>query len=210
MRANIPTWFRGISLFALLGVSVRLVAQEAHQVAQPQHYTVTDLGTLGGPYSEAFYMNDKAAVGGVSSRADGTEHAFLWQKGVMADLGTLGGPNSEAFGGPNLWNELVGQSETADIDPDNENFCGFGTHQICRPFLWQPLPFEQGVMLRLPTLGGHNGQADGVNNRGEVVGTAENATADTSCPMGQSLHQFKPVSWRLGEIRELRTFSGDP
>jgi probable HAF family extracellular repeat protein len=212
MRFRIRTCFLSASLFVLPVVPAPLVAQEAHQqpAAQPQHYTVIDLGTLGGSYSEAFYMNNRAAIGGVSSRVDGTEHAFLWQKGVMADLGTLGGPNSEAFGGPNLSNQLVGQSDTADVDPDNENFCGFGTHQMCRPFLWQPLPSKEGVMFPLATLGGHNGQADGVNNRGEVVGTAENATADTSCPIGQSLHQFKPVVWRQGGIRELRTFSGDP
>jgi probable HAF family extracellular repeat protein len=210
MRSKILTWFLGLSAFAVLAIPIQVVAQEAHQ-QQPQHYTVADLGTLGGAYSEAFYMNNKAAIGGISSRADGTAHAFLWQKGVMTDLGTLGGPNSEAFGGPNLWNQLVGQSDTADKDPNNEDFCGFGTHDICRPFLWQPLPFEHGgAILPLPTLGGHNGQADGINNIGEAVGTAENATADTSCPIGQSLHQFKPVLWRLGEIRELRTASGDP
>ena len=124
--------------------------------------------------------------------------------------GTLGGPNSIAFGGPNLWNQLVGQSDTAEADPNGEDFCGFRTHDICRPFLWQPLPFQRGVMLPLPTLGGHNGQADGINDLGEVAGTAENATADASCPTGQSLHQFKPVTWWKGEIRELRTFPGDP
>jgi probable HAF family extracellular repeat protein len=198
-------------MFALLALPVRVVAQQGQQRAEhPNHYKVTDLGTLGGPFSEAFYMNNSGAIGGVATLADGTEHAFLWQKGVMADLGTLGGPNSIAFGGPNLWNQLVGQSDTAAQDPNGEDFCGFGTHNICLPFLWQPLPFHKGIMLPLPTLGGHNGQADGINDVGEVVGTAENATADTSCPTGQSLHQFKPVLWRRGEIRELRTFSGDP
>jgi probable HAF family extracellular repeat protein len=212
MRSKILMWFGGVSLFTLLALPIRGGAQEGpqNQAARPRHYKVTDLGTLGGPYSEAFYMNDNAAIGGVSSRADGTEHAFLWHKGVMTDLGTLGGPNSIAFGGPNVWNQLVGQSDTATEDPNDEDFCGFGTHHICRPFLWQPLPFHQGVMLPLPTLGGHNGQADGINDRDEAVGTAENETADTSCPLGQSLHQFKPVIWSLGEIRELRTLSGDP
>ena len=211
MRSKMLTWLGGLSLFTLLAIPIRSGAQEQQQQAgRPHHYKVTDLGTLSGSYSEAFYMNNNGAIGGVSSRADGTEHAFLWKKAVMADLGTLGGANSIAFGGPNLWNQLVGQSDTAAEDPNNEDFCGFGTHHICRPFLWQPLPFERGVMLPLPTLGGHNGQADGINNLGEVVGTAENATTDTSCPIGQTLHQFKPVTWSLGEIRELRTFSGDP
>jgi probable HAF family extracellular repeat protein len=143
-------------------------------------------------------MNNNGAVGGVASRTDGTEHAFLWQK-VMTDLGTLGGPNSVAYGGPNVWNQLAGQSDTATEDPNNEDFCGFGTHHICRPFLWQPRPFQQGVMLPLPTVGGNNGEANGINDLGEVVGTAENATTDTSCPPDQPLREFKPVIWWKGE-----------
>ena len=217
MRLN--TWKTKSFRMACMGVAVATFvgptgAQEKSAklqgMATPAHYTVTDLGTLGGPYSEAFFMNNNGAVGGVASRADGTEHAFVWQNGVMSDLGTLGGPNSIAFGGPNLWNQLAGQSDTGTHDTSGEDFCGFGTHDICRPFLWQPLPFQHGVMVALQTLGGPNGQADGVNDLGEVVGTAENATADTSCPLGMSLHQFKPVIWWLGKIQELRTFSGDP
>jgi probable HAF family extracellular repeat protein len=183
-------------------------AQQKH--AKPAHYKVTDLGTLGGGYSEAFYMNNKGAIGGVASRADGSEHAFLWQDGTMKDLGTLGGPNSIAYGGPNLWNQLVGQSDTATEDPNGEDFCGFGTKHICQPFLWQPLPYQHGVLLALPTLGGHNGEANGINDLEEVVGTAENVTADTSCPLGTSLHQFKPVVWSIGQLRELGNYSGDP
>lgn len=176
----------------------------------PAHYTVTDLGTLGGPYSESFFLNNSGAIGGVASRADGTKHAFLWHQGDMADLGTLGGPNSIAYGGPNLWNQLAGQSDTEAQDPNGEDFCGFGTHHVCRPFLWQPLPFQHSVMLPLPTLGGQNGEANGISDLGEVAGTAENATPDASCPTDQPLREFKPVIWWGGAIRELRTFSGDP
>lgn len=208
MKSTTLMRMAGIALFAIMAMAGKIIAQE--EKPKPAHYTVIDLGTLGGPYSEAFFMNNKAAIGGVASRADGTEHAFLWQDGVMRDLGTLGGPNSIAFGGPNVWDQLVGQSDTAAEDPEGEDFCGFGTHHICLPFLWQSLPFQRSVMHPLPTLGGHNGQADGINDRGEVAGTVENETTDTSCPIGQSLHQFKPVIWRKGEIHELPTFSGDP
>jgi len=176
-------------------------------------YTVTDLGTLGGTFSTN-------APGGINNRglADGSStlpgdtalHAFLWQKGVMTDLGTLGGPNS-GFNflslnglGPSESGQVVGQAETSTPDPNGEDFCGFGTHLICLPFLWQ-----KGVMTPLPTLGGNNGIASGINNRGQVVGTAENTTTDTTCP--SPALQAEPVLWENLQIQQqFPTISGDP
>ena len=124
-------------------------------------------------------------------------------KNKLADLGTLGGSNSIAFG-VNDAGQAVGEAETSASDPNGEDFCGFGTHLIC-------LPFESanGVMNPLPTLGGNNGVAYAINNRGEVAGTAENSTPDPGCPAPQVLH-FKPVVWEKGVIHELPTFDGDP
>jgi probable HAF family extracellular repeat protein len=58
----------------------------------------------------------------------------------------------------------------------------------------------------LPTLGGNNGVAAAINNRGQVAGTAENATRDPTCPF---LH-FEPVIWERDQISmQLPTVSGD-
>jgi len=66
-------------------------------------------------------------------------------------------------------------------------------------------------MTPLPTLGGNNGQALEVNNRGQVVGVAENTTPDPTCVDTPQVLQFKPVIWQKGEIiHELPTFPGDP
>ncbi len=169
-------------------------------------YTVTDLGTLGGTFSFAGGLNNKALVEGASTLLGDTEiHAFLWSKGVMTDLGTLGGPNSLAISAPNESGEAAGFAETSTPDPNGEDGCGSGTHLICLPFLWQ-----NGVMTSLPTLGGNNGHAISVNNRGQVVGAAEITTPDPTCIAPQVLG-FEPVLWENGQVQQqLPTVSGDP
>src|SRR6202008_1929992 len=62
------------------------------------HYTVTDLGTLGGTRSLARAINDAAQVVGYVWWSDNNYHAFLWQNGIMTDLGTFSGTVSEAYG----------------------------------------------------------------------------------------------------------------
>jgi len=67
-------------------------------------------------------------------------------------------------------------------------------------------------MTPLPTLGGNNGFAAGVNSRGQVAGQAEIASPDPTCDplITPQVLQAKPVIWRNGSIRELPTFAGDP
>jgi len=174
----------------------------AGQVSKP-NYRVLDLGTLGGSLSIAFGLNDRGAVEGFSTPSGNASlHAFVWQDGIMTDLGTLGGPNSQSFFGPNERGQAAGVSELSTPDPNGEDFCGFGTHLVCLPFLWR-----SGIMQPLALLGGNNGQANDVNNRGEAAGWAETADADPACPAPQVL-QFRPAVWLRGKVYELPTFSG--
>ena len=198
MKSRTLMWFTTMTLFAALATPVRLAAQ------QPP-YTIIDLGTLGGTFSAGDSINNKDwVVGGATLPGDTALHAFLWRKGLMRDLGTLGGPNSTALFPLNERGEITGFSDTSTPEPLGEDFCGFGTNLICLPFLWQ-----HDVMTPLPTLGGNNGQAFEINNRGQMVGVAENTTPDPTCVSPQVL-QFEPVLWDKGEIHELPTFTGDP
>jgi probable HAF family extracellular repeat protein len=124
------------------------------------------------------------------------------------ELGTLGGKNSSInWNGINDPGEAVGMSETSVPDPNGEDVCGFGTYLICLPFLW-----KDGVMSALPTVGGNNGQASAINNRGEVAGFAENGLVDSTCPTGTTNNRVDlPVLWdNKGNAQALPTVAGDP
>ena len=175
-------------------------------IAEPApRYTVTDLGPVGGPPGLPYAITNNGLVGGAAA-VNTAMHAVLWHKGLKMDIGTpgLGGPNSVAFG-VNERGQVVGEADTSD--PNGEDFCGFNalgfgsSATTCLPFLWQ-----NGVMTQLPTLGGANGVANMINNRGEVVGFAENNTQDPGCPV----FEFKPVVWKNGKIQPLSTYPGDP
>ena len=139
-------------------------------------YTVIDLGGVGNvPPGQQFFISANGLIAGASS-PDGTGmHATVWYKGQSIDLGKagVGRPNSAVFG-VNERGQVVGQADTTI--PNAEDFCGFNVNGFksstaCIPFLWQ-----NGVMQPLPTLGGANGVASLINNRGQVAGWAQ-ATA---------------------------------
>jgi len=178
----------------------------AELYALPPTYTLTDLGTLsGGTFSQASFVASTGLVTGVSTVADGTQHAVVWYNGQIADLTPgVSGPNSEVFG-INERGQAVVQAESPTLDPNGEDFCGYGTHLTCLPFLWQ-----DGAMTPLATLGGKNGTVGQINNRGEVAGVVENATKDKNCVAPQVL-DFEAVVWgpKQGEIRQLPPLPGD-
>ncbi|MFI5113542.1 MAG: hypothetical protein ACHP7J_00255 [Terriglobales bacterium] len=197
-----------VTLFAVLALTVPLAAQEQPQKANKTHYTVQDLGTLGGTLSWAYGINEKGSISGVAFLSGDTAiHSFLWRKGRMTDLGTLGGSNSSPVYKPNERDEVVGLAETSTPDPFHDVLCtglffGLDSGLACAPFLWR-----NGVITSLPnTLGGPDSRANSINNRGQVVGDAENSTPESNCDFP---FQMKPVIWEHGQIAELPTLSGD-
>ena len=201
-----------LSLMVAPATPLQLAAQT--QKPQHPHYTITDLGPSSTPFSQASSVNSIGLVAGVAAVPDGAQHAVLWFRRSFFDIAApgLGGPNSGAAN-VNESGQVVGQAESAHRDPNSENFCGYGTGLTCLPLLWQ-----YGKTSTLPLLGGHNGSAGQINNRGEVVGYVENGIRDPECPTvtrvngtGPQILDFEAVVWgpRQGEIRELRPLPGD-
>lgn len=204
------------SLAGMLAASALYAQSESHHVAT--RYTVTDLGVVGAPPAQPFVIRDNGLISGGVAVTGNTWHAVLWFQGRKIDIAKpgLGGPSNVAFG-VNERGQTVGEAETADSDPNGEDFCGFGSQRVCQPFIWQ-----NGLMTPLPPLKdktggpGRNGVANAINNRGQVAGTAENTERDSTCPalnpaLGQyQQFQFKPVIWENGTTRDLPTVSGDP
>ena len=207
------TLMYGIAISAALALaSLPLVAQVggAHR-----HYRVISLGVpLGGSASSTAAINDQGWIAGTSNlTGDLDQHAVLWIYGFALDLGTLGGPNSSVlWPGVNELGQTVGISDTAHTDPYGESWsCGAflpASHQghTCVGFLWQ-----WGRMTALPTLGGNNGFATGIDNHGQAVGWAENTVHDPTCVAPQVL-QFEAVTYgpQPGQIQELQPYGTDP
>jgi probable HAF family extracellular repeat protein len=200
VKSRTLTCMSAMTLFGALATPVQLTAQ------QEIHYTVTDLGTLGGTFSQAFSLNNHGSVVGFSTlNGDIALHAFFWRDGIMTDLGTLGGSDTLPYSSATNVNdrdEVIGFSETSTPDPLGENFCGDSL--VCLPVVWRA-----GVMTPLGTLGGTNAVGVSINNRSEVIGFAETSAPDPTCVPPQTLH-VEPATWHRTTINELPTFPGDP
>ncbi|HTR97361.1 MAG TPA: hypothetical protein VMH61_05620 [Candidatus Acidoferrales bacterium] len=114
---------------------------------------IIDLGTLGGDASLASGVARGDRAVGWARLPDQNRHAFLWQDGVMNDLGTLGGSwstaNAISDSGLVVGGSLV-PGDTVEV-----------------PFVWT----ASAGMQAIPVPGVSGGEAIGVNDAGDVVGS---------------------------------------
>ena len=200
-----------------LTMLTNVTAQETgaqEKTTKHHRYKVVDLGTFGGPGSFAYQQHTLTRRGAVVGGADtpepnpypdcfnpivGTEcyvqHAFEWRNGLLTDLGTLPGGSSSFPIGINAREWVIGGSENGLIDPV------LGTPEY-DAVLWR-----NGEIKNLGTLGGNGSLAYDVNDNGQVVGFAANATPDP-LSMGGFATQTRPFVWENGVMRDLDTFGG--
>jgi len=204
------------------GLTTRIVVSLVISVLVPaalraQTYQVQTLNGLGGG-AGANSINNRGQILGFANNSSNTvSHAALWKDGsTPIDLGAFGGPNTNstvAFPVKSNSGLIVGISDTNQDNPLGEAFScwpffapGVPTGKICKGFRW-----EKGELTPLPPFsGGYNSYATAANNRGQIVGWAENGVHDSTCNAAFQILQFRAVVWEPnGTMRELPPLPGD-
>lgn len=227
MKSKFLVFLTAITLLAVLAIPIPLAAEDNQDHKHKHHhYKLIDMGTFGGPASNAIpFVNNKGEMAGGSAISvpapastnhfgnggfDGQVpfifHTFVWQDGEVKDLDALS-PADQDFSNPQAINdkgETAGVSENGTIDPN----IGFGE---IRAVIW-----KDDQIRDLGTMGGNESGALSLNNRGQVVGFALNAIPDPfsmfdfpilGSPNGTQTRAFL---WdeRRGAMRDLDTLGG--
>jgi len=177
-----------------------------------EHGRITNLGTLGGPNSIAFAVNNLGLAGGEAetSTSDPNGEDFcgfgthliclpvLWLGGGAYPLPTLGG-NDGNVNRINLWGIAAGVAETASEDP------------ACPPpqkLQFKPVAWEFGRAIALPTEGSDpDGLATGINDYGQVVGGSGICTTFNPNLL-INLQSVHALLWQNGRLVDLGNLGG--
>ncbi|MBX3738252.1 MAG: hypothetical protein KF715_16275 [Candidatus Didemnitutus sp.] len=106
--------FRPTCFFAaLLGLAGSALAQTT-----PAIQSLTALGTLGGPTSRAYAVNDAGQITGYSVDASNHQHAFIYSGGVMTDINPVAATGTSYGNSINNSGTVVGYAQVgATVTP---------------------------------------------------------------------------------------------
>lgn len=166
--------------------AVLLIAAAAStSFAQQQQYTVTNLGTLGGGWSQAWSINNSGEITG-SSTLNSQRHAFLYKNGTLTDLGTLGGPFSDGMSISDA-RLVVGRAEQSQ--------------SRMNAFI-----FSNNQMVNIGTLPNDlDAIAFSINSRGEVAGLSEHNGSDNPFVY---IPAYRGFLYRNGQMQDLSLLFG--
>lgn len=212
-----------LTVLSLVAIQTRVSAQNnRYDHYWHHHYKLIEMGTFGGPASSINFpfsqgtLNNQGLATGWSATAVPTlptssflicggldavvpfiTHTFEWN-GAVRDLGAFP-PSETNCSEPFYMNgkgEIVGASETAEVDPQF-----FGLQQI------HAVRWKNGKMIDLGTLGGNQVAAFGINEHEQIVGVSSNAIPDPYCFFGTV--QQRAFLWEHGRMRDLGTLGGN-
>jgi probable HAF family extracellular repeat protein len=171
---------------------------------------IQDLGTLGGPDSVAYAINDRNFAGGLSetSTSDplgedfcgfGTYlicSAVIWHRGKITALPTLGGNNAIATYNLPDNGQVPGEAETATMDSTCSAPQVLGVEGV----VWGPK--HNQIQPLSPLSGDPDSAASQVNDRGIAVGTSG------SCAEVLTSNGGRSVLWKDGVVTALGSLGG--
>ena len=216
MDSKTRTRFIALTLFVALALplAAQKISKHPHQY---HHYQLNDPGTFGGPESFMSFgggfprsgvLNNSGTLAGAANTPAADPYcgfggtcnagdAFQYKDGVTTDLGRVpGGIDSQAnwISGSGL---IAGVGDNGQPDP----LAGFLIPQL-HGLLW-----ENGIMTDLGSLpeGGYLVFPDAVNNRGEVVGFAQNTVPDANSMLTGYGYQTRAFYWKNGVMQDLGT-----
>ena len=106
--------------------------------------------------------------------SDENIHAFLWQRGTMTDLGTLGGDDSTARSSGRSWASptppRASCTSSGKVGRKLVANGGRGSEELDKK--------TNRTMTDLWTLAGDQSEANGINNRGQIVGGSTTASGE--------------------------------
>lgn len=148
----------------MVGVSFPAHAVSYHGTLWKES-TATDLGTLGGPSSNARAINDSGVVVGDARTVYSGSHAVVWNGSTAMDLDKL---SYYSYASDiNNAGQIVGLSQDTIC-------CDYGQVGLVRAMLWSGT-----TATVLDSLGGNSSVANAINTFGQIVGNS-NAVGNAS------------------------------